>query len=254
MDLITLMYHDIYRESTGESGFQTIGSLNYKIKFDQFENHLIKIRELIDLNPELTGDILFTFDDGGKSAYTIIAPLLKKYGFTGYFFITTDMIGKEGFCTENQIKELHKEGHIIGSHNHIHRSSTENCSSKQITDEWNLSSKIIEKIIGIKPACASLPNGFSDSKILKAIENVGFRKVFTSTPTTIINNRNGIEFIGRYSISATTSVENLKAIVESPFTRKKIEIRAYILSHIKNLLGSYYSPFKTRLLKLIYSK
>lgn len=254
MDQIVLMYHDVYRESTSESGFQTIGSLNYKLKLDRFESQLIKIRELIDLNPKSNCQIMFTFDDGGESAYSIIGPLLKKYGFIGRFFITTSMIGKVGFCSESQLKELYEDGHIIGSHNHTHRCSTKDCITEFIIDEWKLSAEIIEKIIGTKPVCASLPNGFVDSKIKKAVKVAGFKQIFTSMPTTKIKTQNGIEFVGRYSISASMSPEYLKAIIESPFTRKRIKIRAFILNNIKTILGSSYSPIKTQLLKLIYVK
>lgn len=254
MAQIVLMYHDVYRENTAESGFQTIGSLNYKLRLDQFESQLIIIRTLIDRNPELNCDILFTFDDGGESAYSLVGPLLKKYGFRGWFFITTSMIGKAGFCSEDRIKELYEDGHIIGSHNHTHRSTTKGCTSESIIDEWKRSSEIIEKIIGVKPFCASLPNGFLDSKIGEAVKEAGFKRVFTSSPTTKVRKRDGIDFVGRYSISASMSPEYIKAIVTSSFTRKRIEVRACILNNIKALLGSSYSQIKTRLLKLVYGK
>lgn len=77
-------------------------------------------------------DIVLTFDDGFEECYTVIAPLLEKYGARGCFFINANYIESEISyqkqfnerihlsckkpMTWAQIKDLHERGHLIGSH------------------------------------------------------------------------------------------------------------------------------------------
>ena len=56
------------------------------------------------------------FDDGHKDGYTIIFPILKKYGVVATFYIITDSLGKPAYMTWEQVDELYRAGHEIGSH------------------------------------------------------------------------------------------------------------------------------------------
>ena len=56
------------------------------------------------------------FDDGHKDGYTIIFPILKKYGVVATFYIITDSLGKQAYMTWEQVDELYRAGHEIGSH------------------------------------------------------------------------------------------------------------------------------------------
>ena len=86
------MYHDVYDKKKAESGFQNQEALVYKINVIDFENQVKKISSFKEKY-----DIRFTFDDGGSSFYTLIAPILEKYNFKGYYFISSDFINKKGF-------------------------------------------------------------------------------------------------------------------------------------------------------------
>jgi peptidoglycan/xylan/chitin deacetylase (PgdA/CDA1 family) len=67
--------------------------------------------------------VVLTFDDGVASHATIVAPLLKKYGFGGTFFITEAFdfaTNKVDYMTWEQIKGLHDAGFEIGNHTRQH--------------------------------------------------------------------------------------------------------------------------------------
>ncbi|MCD8033192.1 MAG: hypothetical protein LUF83_02685 [Alistipes sp.] len=82
--MINLMYHCVYRESVAESGgFQGIGPNLYKIDVERFEQHILDAVEYCQKYPDT--EIAFTFDDGGISSYSLIAPLLERYGLKGIF-------------------------------------------------------------------------------------------------------------------------------------------------------------------------
>ena len=68
--------------------------------------------------------VVLTFDDSKASHYTVVRPLLKKYGFGATFFITegfTFRTNKEDYLTWEQIGELHREGFEIGNHTRDHK-------------------------------------------------------------------------------------------------------------------------------------
>jgi peptidoglycan/xylan/chitin deacetylase (PgdA/CDA1 family) len=67
--------------------------------------------------------VVLTFDDSKASHYTVVRPILKKYGFGATFFITegfTFRTNKEEYLTWEQIAELHRDGFEIGNHTRDH--------------------------------------------------------------------------------------------------------------------------------------
>src|SRR6058998_594645 len=69
--------------------------------------------------------VVLTFDDSKASHYTVVRPLLKKYGFGATFFITegfTFRTNKEDYLTWEQIAQLHRDGFEIGNHTRDHMS------------------------------------------------------------------------------------------------------------------------------------
>ena len=59
---------------------------------------------------------VINFDDGRKDGYTIIFPILEKYGAVATFYIIPDLLGKSAYMTWEQVDELYRAGHEIGSH------------------------------------------------------------------------------------------------------------------------------------------
>ena len=71
--------------------------------------------------------IVLTFDDGVATHASIVAPLLKKYGFGATFFITEGFdfaTNKTQYMTWEQIRELNDGGFEIGNHTRQHASVT----------------------------------------------------------------------------------------------------------------------------------
>jgi peptidoglycan-N-acetylglucosamine deacetylase len=67
--------------------------------------------------------VVLTFDDAKASHYTVVRPVLKKYGFGATFFITegfTFRTNKNEYLTWEQIAELHRDGFEIGNHTRDH--------------------------------------------------------------------------------------------------------------------------------------
>ena len=115
---IFLMYHDVYIHDYNESGFLKDSTKQYKISVQEFEQQVKAVAEYCRDHDDIKVD--FTFDDGGKSFATVVAPVLEKYGLRGIFFISAKYIETETFISFDQIVELKRRGHIIGSHRNSH--------------------------------------------------------------------------------------------------------------------------------------
>jgi len=60
--------------------------------------------------------VMLTFDDGYADAYGVVLPLLQRYGFTGVFFITVNLVGRPGYITRDQVRALADAGMDVESH------------------------------------------------------------------------------------------------------------------------------------------
>ena len=71
--------------------------------------------------PKKEKKILITIDDGFTSFYENAWPYLKKNKIPFILFVSTKPIGKNGYMTWEQIKEIEKEKFaFIGNHSHTH--------------------------------------------------------------------------------------------------------------------------------------
>jgi peptidoglycan/xylan/chitin deacetylase (PgdA/CDA1 family) len=136
-------------------------------------------------------EIAFTFDDGFKECYTIIAPVLKQYNISACFFINPSVIESSDdfrltflkeklllnenkqFMNWDDIKNLHFDGHIIGNHtlNHI---ALKGISYNDAFDEVSKSKSILENFLSYQCKYFAFPYGgekyFDEIGLKAAIE------------------------------------------------------------------------------------
>jgi peptidoglycan/xylan/chitin deacetylase (PgdA/CDA1 family) len=121
--------------------------------------------------------VVLTFDDSKASHYTVVRPLLKKYGFGATFFITegfTFQTNKEDYLTWEQIAELHRDGFEIGNHTRDHMAAS----------KANLP-RLEEQVEAINARCAAYgiprpisfayPGNTIDPGGIRVVEELGFR-------------------------------------------------------------------------------
>lgn len=64
--------------------------------------------------------VLISFDDTRLDQYTTALPEMEKHGFKAAFFIMTVSLGRPGYLSTEQVADLHRKGHSIGSHTWDH--------------------------------------------------------------------------------------------------------------------------------------
>lgn len=245
----TLMYHDVYDVSNKESGINIDSNYPYKIKREAFEDQIKALSEYIDANGIDKEYIRLSFDDGGVSFYNIIMPILEKYGFKGYFFIATSYIGQNGFLTEQMIKEMHSNGHVIGGHSHTHRQRMHTLPFEELKEDWKECLDILNTIKGEKTDVVSLPNGFESSAVLNVLQSLGIKDVYTSEPFEKVKHKEQICLYGRYGVRESMTVNDVLAIVFNNRKKNKIKIKKWALNLLKKIMGNKYITIREKLFK-----
>ncbi len=110
-------------------------------------------------NPKLDKKILITIDDGFTSFYENAWPYLKENKIPFILFVSTEPVGKYGYMTWSQIKEVEKEDFaFIGNHSHSHEYMID-YDLKKFTDDIKKSITIFKKELGYNPVFFSYPFG-----------------------------------------------------------------------------------------------
>ena len=253
------MYHDVVsRDQRDSSGFPGADAALYKLTPERFRDHIQAIRRVTEITPltapnlkalknlkslpDLATPFSITFDDGGVSAFTVIAGILEDAGWRGHFFVTAGRVGQKAFMSREQIRELHRRGHVIGSHSLSHPSRMSDCSWDEMIEEWSVSVKILSDILGERVSVASVPGGSYSIQVARAAAESGIDILFTSEPTASPKVVNGCTVLGRYVVQRWTTPETAAAIAAG---RVAPRLRQVIFWNAKKALkavgGNYYS-------------
>ncbi len=103
--------------------------------------------------------ILLTIDDAFKSFYSEAWPFLKENKIPFILFVSTEPVGKNGYMTWDQIKEIEQYDFVtIGHHSHTHDYLV-NKSHKKFIEDIEIANKIFFKKLGYVPPLFSYPFG-----------------------------------------------------------------------------------------------
>lgn len=120
--------------------------------------------------------VVLTFDDAIKSHYTIVAPILRKYGFGATFFICEfppDFDDTTKYMTWAQIKQLSSWGFDIGNHtqHHVHVNSL---SAEDLKLEIEYIDRKCESLQIPKPLNFAYPGYDTDSSKIETLKELGY--------------------------------------------------------------------------------
>lgn len=219
----SLMYHDLVADNeTSASGFIGAAADRYKQTPENFESHLDFIEDRrstnkrpVSVEKALTTSAgeapwVATFDDGGVSAIDAAARLERRGGI-GHFFVTTSRIGTDGFLDAEQIRTLHRNGHIIGSHSHTHPAPISALDDHRLNAEWQKSVQVLTEIVDAPVTVASIPGGYYSKRVVQTAEASGIRTLFTSEPTSYVLQVGKCTVLGRFAILRQTSASTAAA-------------------------------------------
>lgn len=122
--------------------------------------------------------LMVTVDDGCKTDIQL-ADLLKRYGFSGIFFVSTEKIGQPGYLDRDELRALKQMGMKIGSHGHRHIGLTR-LTLQEAEQELRLSKSLLESWLGCPVDYFAFPGGLKNSGLIKLAHDVGYSVLMTT--------------------------------------------------------------------------
>ena len=133
--------------------------------------------EKIFSTPKIKKEILITIDDAFLSFYQEAWPFLKKNKIPFILFVSTEPVGKKGYMSWNQIREVESEDFaFIGHHSHTHDYLI-NETNDQFISDIEKANKIFLKELGYIPNLFSYPFG-EYSKFMRNYVSENFKFAF----------------------------------------------------------------------------
>ena len=121
--------------------------------------------------------VVLTLDDSKASHYTVVRPLLKKYGFGATFFITegfTFHTNKDDYLTWEQIAELSRDGFEIGNHTRDHMGLTK-ANLPRLKEQVDAIAARCEAHGIPRPTSFAYPGNTIDPGAIPMLADLGFR-------------------------------------------------------------------------------
>jgi peptidoglycan/xylan/chitin deacetylase (PgdA/CDA1 family) len=165
--------------------------------------------------------VVITVDDGFRSAYTVLFPLLKRYNAKATLFVYTEWIGKTpAALTWEQLREMAQSGLVeIASHTVTHiypRRLKRSLSGEQFKRgmEWEFvqSKRELEQKLGVKVEGLAYPGGYVEETLKALARKAGYRWAVVINPKPITVSAD-LYALPRYGVSSETTVAALKAWV-----------------------------------------
>ena len=255
MRAISILYHDVVSQDRFESsGFPGPDAARYKLRLEEFEEHLMAMARAVSSKPASVLDLLrktqmqlpllLTFDDGGSSA-AHIGDMLESLGWRAHFFIPTDYIGARTFLNKEQIRALLRRRHVIGTHSCSHPERMSHCHWEKLVEEWSRSVEVLGSILGEPVRVASVPGGHYSKKVAEAASFAGIKALFNSEPTEKCYYVGECLVLGRYTIQRGMAPKIAAGIASGQRLPRLKQLLFWNLKKVAKVLGGG-SYLKTR--------
>jgi peptidoglycan/xylan/chitin deacetylase (PgdA/CDA1 family) len=141
---------------------------------------LAAVRDALDHRAPLPPrQVILTFDDGYEDNYTVVFPLLRRYGFTAVFFVVTSAVGTRDHLTVSQIREMAGAGMEIESHG-VHHVDFSVLQPDVARRELVESRKAIEGWTGRPVTFFAYPAGRYNEALEHLLDTLGYRGALTT--------------------------------------------------------------------------
>jgi len=192
--ILSLMYHRFDENKYPSTNIQMD---IFKQQIEIIKNFKYNFYDPINLeknfhSAKIEKKILITIDDAFSSFYEVAWPYLKEKKIPFILFVSTSSVGKNGYMTWKQIKELEIESTVyIGNHSHTHNYLVDLKNDEFITD-IDTSSSIFKQKLGYNPIFFSYPFG-EYSTFIKEYISKNFKFSFGQHSGVIDINKNRYE-------------------------------------------------------------
>lgn len=153
------------------------------------------------------GGVLITVDDGCPSAATLVGPELARRGHKAAFFVVTGW-GPPKAVTPEQVAELRKAGHDIGSHSVTHASLNQG-------GERLITAELVESRKALGATAIAYPKGDWDQNTKRLTRQAGYSMAFTTDTGYLVPGADAME-LPRYQLNWDTPLDWIETYVTQP--------------------------------------
>lgn len=180
--------------------------------------------------------VLLTFDDGHASNYHLAFPALADSGMRADFFVNPANVGKPGFATWAQLREMSAAGMSIQSHGYDHVYLT-TLEPDVLRERLHAARVGIEDGVGAAVTLLAPPGGRMPAGLARIARECGYRHVLSSRPGRVSANA-GETILPRLAVTASLPAARLRAWIEgSGPSILREQLRYGSLALAKRLLG-----------------
>lgn len=178
-----IFYHDVHSPHKKYTDMSTDMAL--------FIKHMSILKKegysIVSQIREPNKEIQICFDDGFKGIYDNKDYFVNESIFPT-IFLAIDLIGKEGYLSEDNILELQSLGFIFESHAYSHKNLT-SFNNADLQFELEDSKIYLEDLLKkeVKEIC--FPIGYFSNRVLNFCHKAGYKKLYSSLPGNYFNNR-----------------------------------------------------------------
>jgi len=252
--MIFLMYHELALPGR-EPCQKEAGYARYVLSLDEFRSQVSFIRgkgfrvfNVSDGLSNTTRDrtLVLTFDDGCETDFLAAGPLLKEIGFGATFYVVAGFIGRQGYMSASQLRELWKMGFEIGCHSMTHPYLTD-LNNPDLQMEIAGAKTKLEELLGQPIHHFSCPGGRWNRRVASCARAAGYLSLATSKAAENKKDSN-VFSLGRVAIQRAMPLEQFGRLCEGK-TLLKLRGREAVLSASKTILGnSLYEKLRSTLL------
>lgn len=216
-----LLYHDIGKNNV----YLTVSPDDFSRQMKYLKDYnynvisLASLRDLIANHLEIPSKTaVLTFDDGLKSHFSEVLPILEKYQFPATFFTAINFLGGKINNSENyplaamDEEELKLLGNYpladLEPHTLSHRELT-NLPFEEIETEISESKNYLEKLLGKKCEFFAFPRGKYDNRVLSAVKKFDFKMAVT-VEGGLVAVENDLFILPRNTINSQTGMQEFK--------------------------------------------
>jgi peptidoglycan/xylan/chitin deacetylase (PgdA/CDA1 family) len=240
--IVFLMYHELELPARPVSQTEP-GYVRYVLPVSEFQEQMRSLKRAGVRGLSVSDALAFrdapavaiTFDDGCETDLLTVVPILRALGFGATFYITVDFLGRRGYMSEEQLRELGNLGCEIGCHSQTHAYLTD-------LDDAGLHREIVEakqrleEISGKKIKHFSCPGGRYDGRVANIARAAGYVSVATSR--TFANSRSTDLFaLGRVAVLRGTALQKFDEICRGQGLWK-LTARDTVQSTVRSVLGN----------------
>ncbi len=172
-----LYYHDVTPEH-GEA------YTDMSTPFELFAAHMAIVKKngftAVQRITKAEGEVLIAFDDGFRGVYENRARF-AEWGVQPTIFLATSLVGKPGYMTVDEIRELQELGFVFQCHTVSH-TNLQKFGAEELQHQLVDSKRELEQMLGREVDEICFPQGYYSDTVVAACRKAGYKKMYTSVP------------------------------------------------------------------------